>query len=49
MDDLGKEIKNLNFTGSQLIIEKGDLPPGIYFLQVTTELGIVSKKMIINK
>ena len=49
MDDLGKEIKNFNFSGKELIIEKGELSPGIYFLQVKTELGIVSKKMIISK
>lgn len=49
MDDLGKEIKNLNFSGKELIIEKGELSPGIYFLQVKTELGIVSKKMVISK
>jgi hypothetical protein len=49
MDYSGKEIKMLNFTGKQLIIEKGELLPGIYFLQVKTEIGVVSKKIIINK
>ena len=33
---LGKEIKTLNFTGKQCIIEKGTMQAGIYFVQITT-------------
>ncbi|MCE9538927.1 MAG: T9SS type A sorting domain-containing protein, partial [Bacteroidetes bacterium] len=49
LDDLGKELKSINFSGKKIIIEKGELPPGIYLVQVKTELGIISKKIIINK
>ena len=49
MDVVGKEIKTINFSGRQLIIEKGEMPAGIYFLQIQTEQGITSKKLIINK
>ena len=48
-DVLGKEIKIINFTGKQLIIEKGEMDAGTYFLRVKTEQEIVSKKIIINK
>ncbi len=47
-DVLGKEIRSINFTGKQLIIEKNEMLPGIYFLQVKTEYGIATKKIIIN-
>ncbi len=49
MDVLGKELKTLSFTGKQLIIEKGEMKEGTYFLNIKTEQGIVSKKIIINK
>lgn len=48
-DVLGKEVKNLDFTGKQLIIDKGEMEAGIYFLNIATEQGIISKKLIINK
>ncbi len=35
MDVMGKEIKTIHFTGNQLIIEKGDMLEGIYFIQIT--------------
>jgi hypothetical protein len=49
MDVLGKELKLISFTGKQLIIEKGEMLPGIYFLQLKTENDIAIKKIIINK
>ncbi len=46
---LGEEIKLFPMfkTGKKLIIEKGEMKPGIYFLQAQTELGVVIKKIII--
>ena len=35
-DILGKEIKALNFTGKDCIIEKGTMQAGIYFVQITS-------------
>ncbi|MES2592541.1 MAG: choice-of-anchor tandem repeat GloVer-containing protein [Bacteroidota bacterium] len=48
MDVLGKEIKTINFTGKQLIVEKSEMKAGIYFVQIYTEQGVASKKIIIN-
>jgi len=49
MDAIGKEIKTINFTGKQLVIEKGEMSKGIYFLQITDEKkNIVNKKIIIQ-
>ena len=35
-DILGKEIKSINFTGTQCTLEKGTMQAGIYFVQITT-------------
>ena len=35
MDILGEEIKTINFTGSQLILEKENLKEGVYFVQIS--------------
>ena len=43
-DLLGKEIKTINFTGNDCIIEKGEMKDGIYFLNITDE-----KKNVTNK
>ncbi len=49
MDVIGKEIKTINFSGKQLIIEKGQMNPGIYFIQITDEnKNTTTKKLIIN-
>lgn len=48
MDVLGKEIKTISFTGKQLIIEKGEMKEGIYFVQVKTEKGAVNRKIVIQ-
>jgi len=46
---LGKEIKTMNFTGKQLIIEKGEMEEGIYFVQITDEnQSVVIKKIVIQ-
>jgi hypothetical protein len=47
-DELGKEVITINFTGKQLLIEKGVMKAGVYFLQMQTEHGLISKKLIIN-
>ena len=49
MDVPGKEIKTINFTGKQLTIEKGEIPAGIYFVQITGEMkNVMNKKIIIQ-
>lgn len=48
-DVLGKEVRTINFSGSQLIIEKGEMETGIYFLQVTTANELIAnRKMVIQ-
>jgi len=49
-DVLGKEVKTINFSGKQLIIEKGEMQPGIYFVQVMDgSLGSLSKRIVTNR
>ena len=48
-DILGKEIKTFNFTGSQLVIEKGEMNTGVYFVQtIDFQKHICNKKIIIQ-
>ncbi len=49
LDLIGKEIKIINFTGRQLVIEKGEMNAGVYFVQTTDEKkNITNKKIIIQ-
>lgn len=47
MDVLSKEIKKINFTGKHLIIEKGEMEAGIYFVQITDENNCVENRKIV--
>ncbi len=47
VNESGKEVKTLNFTGKQLTIEKGEMLPGTYFLQLNTGQKRVIQKLII--
>ena len=48
-DAVGKEIKIFDFSGGQLTIEKGNMQPGVYFLQIMDSEKICSfKKMVIR-
>ena len=48
VDELGKELRTVYFSGKQLTVEKGDLGPGIYFLQISLENKFsINKKIII--
>ncbi len=48
-DLLGKEIKTINFTGRQLVIDKAEMKAGIYFVQTTDEKkNITNNKIIIQ-
>ncbi len=49
IDVLGREIKIINFTGKELLLEKGELKKGIYFLQ-TTDNGkhICNTKIVVQ-
>ena len=44
---LGKELRSTNFSGQQTLIEKGDLNPGIYFVQVVSEKEIIATKKLV--
>ncbi len=49
MDVLGKEIKAINFTGKELIIAKGEMKSGIYFLQIIDgNKNVVNKKIVVQ-
>lgn len=48
-DAIGKEIKIINFTGSELFLEDKELERGIYFIQVTDKnKHVYSKKIILQ-
>ncbi len=48
-DILGKEIKAINFTGKELIIMKGTMQAGIYFVQITdANKNIVNRKVLVE-
>lgn len=46
-DVLGKEARTMNFSGKRVVIDKGDLQPGIYSLQIISEKGIIGNEKII--
>ncbi len=49
IDMLGKEVKSIYFTGKQLIIEKGEMQAGIYFVQVIDDNNNkVNRKIVIQ-
>ena len=49
MDVVGKEIKTVLFSGKSLILEKGEMQSGVYFVQITDEKkNVVNKKIIVN-
>ena len=48
-DVLGKEIKTINFSGKQCIIEKGEMSNGIYFVRIEDEKkNVINRKIIIQ-
>ncbi len=49
MDVVGKEIKTVNFTGKQYIIEKGTMQSGVYFVQITDgHKNMVNRKVVVE-
>lgn len=47
IDMLGKEVRSIDFSGKQLIIEKGEMKEGIYFLQIIDDnKNLVNRKLI---
>ena len=49
IDMNGKEVKTVNFSGKQLVVEKGTLPPAVYFLVITSESrNVVNRKIVIQ-
>lgn len=47
VDVLGKEVRLINVSGKQLIVEKNELNAGIYFVKVIAEQKIVAQQKII--
>ena len=55
MDVVGKEIKTVLFSGKSLILEKGEMQSGVYFVQITvdsasspTYKNVVNKKVVVE-
>lgn len=49
IDVYGKEVKSYNFSGTQLTVEKGDMAAGVYFVQIQTKQGNMSRKIVVNQ
>jgi len=47
-DVLGKEVRSINFSGKQLIIEKGEMQTGIYFVKIYDGKKIYDKKIVVQ-
>ncbi len=48
-DVVGKVIRQINFSGKQLVIEKEEMKAGIYFVQITEEnKNTINRKIIIQ-
>ena len=49
MDLVGKGIKTVLFSGNSLILEKGEMQSGVYFVQITDEKkNVVNKKVVVE-
>ncbi|MGR6088039.1 MAG: SBBP repeat-containing protein [Arcticibacter sp.] len=46
-DAIGNEIKSINFSGDKLVLEKGDMQSGIYFVKTVSENRFFSSKKLI--
>lgn len=42
----GKEVKSFQFSGAQIMIEKGELKAGVYFIQVFSEKELIANEKI---
>lgn len=47
IDILGKEVKSIEFSGTQLIIKKGELNAGVYFIQVVLEKELIAHQKVV--
>lgn len=47
VDVLGKEVKSIEFSGSQLIIRKGELKAGVYSIQVVLEKELIANQKVV--
>jgi hypothetical protein len=45
---LGKEIQSFNCNSKQLVIQKGELKNGIYFLKITNGDDVITKRLIVQ-
>jgi hypothetical protein len=49
IDVLGKVVKEINYSGKHLMIERGGLNNGIYFLQISSEGNeSINRKMVVQ-
>ncbi len=49
MDVLGNEIRTINFTGKQCVIEKAEMSTGIYFVQIIdSSKNVVNRKIVVQ-
>jgi hypothetical protein len=46
IDILGKEVKTYQMSGSRMVIEKGELRSGVYFIHVVEEKQLIAEEKI---
>lgn len=47
VDVIGQEVKNIKFSGTEIIIQKGELKAGIYFVQVVSSGGLLANRKVV--
>ncbi len=48
-DMLGRQVKRINFSGKQLALERGQIKPGMYFVNIFGEgNGTVNRKILLK-
>ncbi len=49
LDILGNTIRAINFSGTQLLIEKGELDPGVYFILIVDQKNkVINSKIVLQ-
>ncbi len=49
LDVFGKRVLQQSLSGNESDLSLGGLPPGFYFLNITTDMGIISRKIAVQR
>ncbi|HXC05150.1 MAG TPA: T9SS type A sorting domain-containing protein, partial [Bacteroidia bacterium] len=48
LDILGNQLRTVRFSGKEYILEKDNLPPGVYIIRVTAEGEVLRRQVVIQ-